>query len=163
MQLKERLKSQLLKVRGLSEELLKAFNKPEEWTHQVAPNSNHALWFVGHMGVTDNFFLSMLDSSKVKDAEGYAERFGIGSQPVDDASAYPPVEEVLGYMRERRAALLEILDQMSEGDLGRSVPEGAPAMWTDFASVLETAIWHETMHAGQVTVARRALGNAPLA
>ena len=32
----------------------------------------------------------------------------------------------------------------------------------DFAAVFETAIWHEGLHCGQITVARRALGFPPL-
>lgn len=162
MQLKERLKAQLEKVRGMSEGMLQSFKEPKEWTYQVAPTANHALWFAGHMGGADNFFLSMLDPSKTIEKPGYQKHFGMGSQPVDDPSAYPPVEEVLAHMRERRQALLAVLDAMSDEDLARSVPEGTPAMWTDLASVLEMAAWHEGLHAGQVSIARRALGNNPL-
>ncbi len=162
MNVKMRLKSQLEKVRALTESLLKAFQTPEEWTYQVDATANHALWFVGHISTVDNFFISLLAPNEVRDHDGYRELFGIGSQPVSDPSAYPPVEEVLAYWRERRQTLLKVLDAMSEEDLARSVPDGSPAMWTDFASVLETAIWHETLHAGQVSVARKALGHAPL-
>ena len=162
MQLKTRLYQQLVKVRGVSEKLLEAFRTPKDWTHQVDPTANHALWFAGHMGTTDNFFISLLDPSQVRDREGFREQFGIGSRPVDDPSAYPPVAEVVDYMRDRRKTLLAIVERMSDEDLGRSVPEGAPEMWTDLGSILETAIWHEGMHAGQVSIARRSLGNAPL-
>jgi uncharacterized damage-inducible protein DinB len=162
MQLKERLKTQLEKVRGMSEGMLASFKEPKEWTYQVAPTANHALWFAGHMGGTDNFFLATLDPSKAIEKPGYQERFGMGSRPVDDPSAYPPVEEVLDFMRERRQALLAVLDAMSDEDLARPVPEEMTAMGTDWASLLEMAVWHESLHAGQVSIARRALGNNPL-
>ena len=88
--------------------------------------------------------------------------FGMGSQPTSDVDAFPPVDEVLSYMRDRRGELLKVLNSMSDADLARPKPEGAPDMFTDLASVFETAIWHEALHAGQVSVARRALGHAPL-
>ncbi len=157
-----RLKTQLENVREISEGFLQAFETPEQWTHQVDPNANHALWFAGHMGVADNYFISVVDPDKSREAEGYSEVFGMGSQPTSDVDAYPPVDEVLSYMRERRSELLNILSGMGEADLTRSKPEGAPDMFIDLASVFETAIWHEALHAGQVSVARRALGNAPL-
>ena len=141
---------------------MQAFETPEQWTYQVAPSANHALWFAGHMGIADNYFLSIVDPDKSRDADGYSEVFGMGSQPTSDVDAYPPVDEVLAYMRDRRDQLLKVLGGMGEADLARSKPEGAADMFTDLASVFEMAIWHEALHAGQVSVARRALGNAPL-
>jgi len=157
-----RLKTQLENVREMSEGFLQAFETPEQWTHQVDPNANHALWFAGHMGVADNFFISVVDPDKGREADGYSEVFGMGSQPTNDADAYPPVDEVLAYMRDRRGELLNVLSSMSDADLSRSIPEGGPDMFTDLASVFETAIWHEALHAGQVSVARRSLGHEPL-
>ena len=45
MNLKERLICRLKTAREFSEKLLADFKTPEQWTHQVHPNSNHALWF----------------------------------------------------------------------------------------------------------------------
>ncbi len=162
MQLKPRLKTQLEKVREISEGMLAAFETPEQWTHQIFPDANHALWFVGHMAMADNYFISMLTPEKAIDLNSQGGQFGMGSTPTANADDYPPVTELLDTMRERRATLLAILDGMSEDDLARSVPEGSPDMWTDLASVLEMAVWHETLHAGQVSLARRALGHQPL-
>ena len=157
-----RSRTQMEKVRELSEGFLQSFETPEQWTHQVDPTANHALWFAGHMGIADNFFISTLDPDKAQDAAGFSEVFGMGSQPTSDIEAYPPVEEVLAYMRDRRQVFLKILSGMSDEDLAQPTPEGAPDMWPDMASIFEMAIWHEAMHAGQVSVARRSLGNQPL-
>ena len=157
-----RLRTQLENVREMSEGFLQSFETPEQWTHQVDPSANHALWFAGHMGIADNYFISTLDPDKAQDAAGYSEIFGMGSQPTSDIEAYPPVDEVLVYMRGRRKVLLEILSGMSDEALAQPTPEGAPDMWPDMASIFEMAIWHEALHAGQVSVARRSLGNHPL-
>ena len=71
------------------------------------------------------------------------------------------MEEVLAYMRERRAVLLELLADLSDEDLAKPTPEGAPEFLPDIGSVFETAVWHEGLHSGQLSVARRALGFPP--
>jgi len=162
MELKCRLKKQLENSRGFTEALLEDFHTPEQWLHQVTPKSNHALWFAGHLGVADNFFLSIVDPDSAAKHPQFGELFGMGSQPTGDPSRYPPAEEVLAFMRDRRQALLLSLEKMSEADLAQPVPEGGMPMWKDLGGVFETAIWHESMHAGQVSIARRSLGHDPL-
>lgn len=158
----ERFKKQLERVREVTEGMLQAFETPEQWTHQVHPNTNHALWCAGHMANTDNHFVSMLAPDRAKDLGNYQTMFGMNSTPVNDPDKYPPAAEVLDTMRERRQTLLSILDRMSDEDLSKPTPDGAPDMFTDLASVFELAIFHEGMHTGQVSVVRRSLGHNPL-
>ena len=162
MTLKERLQRNLANVRQVSERLLADFRTPEQWVFQVHPNCNHALWFAGHMAQLDNFFLSLVAPQRVRQLPEYQSRFGMGSQPSGDPAAYPPPEEVLATMRERRAALLAALDGMSDDDLAKKLPPGTPDFLSDVGSVFELAVWHEGQHNGQLTVARRALGYQPL-
>jgi uncharacterized damage-inducible protein DinB len=162
MELKQRLRRQLVQIRQRSERLLADFQTPQQWTFQVHPNCNHALWFAGHMATSDNFFLSLIDRSRVIPLPEYQSRFGMGSQPTSDPAAYPPPEQVLATMRERRQALLDTLDGLAEDDLARKTPPGTPDFLPDVAAVFEVAIWHEGQHAGQLSVARRALGYPPL-
>lgn len=162
MHSKDRFRRQLVSARELSERMLADFHTWQEWTHQVHPGANHALWFAGHMAATDNFLISLLAPEKAHASEGYAALFGMGSQPTADASKYPPVESVLETMRERRRSLLEILDSLTEEDLARKTPAGAPDFTPDFASVFELAVWHEGLHCGQLSLVRRALGHQPL-
>jgi uncharacterized damage-inducible protein DinB len=162
MSQKERLRRQLERVRQNSERLLADFRTPEEWTFQVHPNCNHALWFAGHMATSDNFFLSLIAPGKSQKLSEFQARFGMGSQPTNQPAEYPASEVVLALMRERRQTLLSVLEAMSDEDLARKTPEGAPEFLPDVASVFELAIWHEGQHSGQVSVARRALGHKPL-
>ncbi|MBI3463339.1 MAG: DinB family protein [Planctomycetes bacterium] len=162
MGVKQRLYCQLKRARDYSEGLLAAFKSPQEWVHQVHPNANHALWFAGHMATSDNFFLSLVAPDKTDTKPQFQSCFGMGSQPTANLGDYPDPEEVLGYMRDRRRQLMQVLEGLGEDDLSRSLPQGAPDFLSDFASVFELAIWHEGLHSGQVSVARRSLGNAPL-
>lgn len=162
MSLKDRLLRQLKTTREMSERLLTDFKTPQDWTFQVHPACNHALWFAGHMATSDNFFLSLIAPDKKKDMPEFQTKFGMGSQPTNEPDAYPQPESVLATMRERREALLSTLDGMTDDDLAQKTPEGAPDFLPDVGSVFEVVIWHEGRHSGQLSVARRALGHKPL-
>jgi len=159
---KQCLERQLRAARGFTEQLLADFHEPSQWTHQVHEGANHALWFTGHMGVSDNFFISSIAPDRVRAIPGYFEKFGLGSQPSSDPADYPPPKEVLAYMRERRETLLELLAGLSDAELSTPTPKGFPDFMPDYAGVFQTAIWHEGLHSGQISLARRALGHAPV-
>jgi uncharacterized damage-inducible protein DinB len=162
MSLKERLKQQLTSARAISERILDDFHTPEEWLRQLHPGTNHALWFAGHMGQTDNFFVSLVDPKNAAPREGWGETFGMGSQPTGNPDDYPPVAEVLDYMRDRRQALLTALENLSEEELDTRTPKGTPEFLADYGMVFQAASWHEGMHTGQLTTVRRSLGHVPL-
>ena len=162
MELKPRLRRRLESARNFSEKLLEAFTTPQQWVHQVFPGANHALWFAGHIGWTDDFMISFLEPGQALHDPAVKERFGMKSTPTGKPDDYPAPDEVLARMRERRARLLAILDSLSEDDLAAPVGNGAPEFIPDKASVFEMSIWHEGFHSGQMNLARRALGNSPL-
>ena len=162
MNAKALLKQQFARTRAYSENLLADFRTPEQWTHQVHPNANHALWFAGHMGVSDNFFISQVAPERVRQAPEFNERFGTGSQPVGDPAAYPPVPDVLEFMRERRRTLLEVLEGLDDVDLATPAAKSVSNLLPDYAAVFQMAIWHEGLHSGQISVTRRALGHGPV-
>lgn len=162
MTLKDRLKRNLVNMRQMSQRLLADFKTPEQWVFQVHPQCNHALWFAGHMATSDNFFLSLVAPEKAVQLADFQSRFGMGSQPTNDPAAYPQPSEVVARMNERRETLLGVLDGLSDEDLAKKTPSGAPEFLPDVGSVFELAIWHEGQHNGQLTVARRCLGHKPL-
>lgn len=162
MEAKRRLQKQLEAARNYSRTLLADFRTPEEWTRQVHAQANHALWFAGHMAVSDNFFLSNIAPERNRRRPEFEKAFGTGSQPTSNPADYPSPEEVLAYMDERRAAFLEVLESLSDADLERPLPKGTPNFLADVGSVFETAVWHEGLHSGQLSVCRRALGHRPV-
>jgi uncharacterized damage-inducible protein DinB len=163
MDYKPRLKSLLEQARQTSENMLASFKTPQDWTYQVHPSANHAMWFAGHMTSVDNFFVSVLAPDKaITLPPGWKEMFGMGSKPSPNPTDYPPPEEVLRLMRDRRQAFLAAFDSLKESDMTKPMPQGAPEFLKDRAGVFEAAIWHEGLHSGQLSIARRALGHPPL-
>jgi hypothetical protein len=162
MTLKQRLKKQLESARKYSRGLLADFKSPEEWTRQVHANANHALWFAGHMAVSDNFFISNVAPERTANRPEFEKAFGTGSTPTSNPGDYPPPADVLEFMDERRATLLDVLEKLPDADLEKPLAKGTPDFLPDVESVFETAVWHEGMHSGQLSVCRRAMGHRPL-
>lgn len=162
MSAKQRLKKQLEAARDYSRRLLADFQTPEQWTYQVHPNANHALWFAGHMAVSDNFFISKVAPDKTQHRPEFEAAFGTGSQPTSNPADYPPPATVLDYMNERRATLLQALDSLSDPDLEQPLAKGSPDFLPDVGSVFETAVWHEGLHSGQLSICRRSMGHQPV-
>ena len=77
----ERLQKRLENTHTFSMRLLEDFNTPEEWTRQLHEGGNHAIWFIGHMGTTDNFMISVLSPKRSESAGELGDKFGMGSQP----------------------------------------------------------------------------------
>ena len=162
MKFADRILRQLEMIRDTSEKMLAAFETPEDWTRQVVPGTNHALWFAGHMATTDNYFIGRIAPERTKNFDDWDKLFSMGSKPTSDPDDYPPVAEVLDAMRERRTVLLDLLRGRSDAELAGPPAAGASDFLPDLASIFEMATWHESMHLGQVTVVRRALGHRPL-
>lgn len=162
MNLKKRLKRGLIHSREVTKKLFSEFEKPEDWMVRAAPGSNHALWIAGHLMFAENYFTGLVDPSKKADLPEYAKLFGIGTTVSDNRDDYPPLEDVLEKLRERRNVYLKLLKDCSKKDLKREVKDGPPYMF-DVAAVFQMSAWHEALHTGQLTVIHRKLGHSPIA
>ncbi|MBR9801371.1 DinB family protein [bacterium] len=160
---KARLLHGLNTARNYTNELLSALSSESEWLHRATSGGNHALWIAGHLAVVDNAFIGRFDESRAwTDHDDWKTLFGKGSQPHDDAAAYPSVETIRETMAERRAVLLECLESCSDEDFRRELPPGAPPFLYDIASMFQMGAWHEGIHAGQLSIIHRQLGHPPL-
>lgn len=129
----------------------------------VAPtaDANHALWVLGHLAWTDDSILSALAGKPSALPAGFTEAFGMGSKPQPDAKRYPSVAEVKTQLAGRREALTGWLKSLSPAQLAAPLPKELSGFAPDHATLAATLAWHEGLHAGQLTVARRALGFGP--
>lgn len=162
MSMKEQFKAALQFSRNYSSGLFKNFESADEWVYQANPAANHALWCMGHIAYADNFWVSLFDSEKAHSPEGYKELFGAGSEPQGDASKYPAPEKVFEYFNERRDMLLALLDSFSEEDFAKATTGDVAENFPTYGDVLNASVWHETLHAGQASIASRGLNKPPL-
>ena len=160
MDVKEHLVAQLDKSRTFTLGLADDF-EGDQLVHQVFEGSNHCLWILGHLAVTDNAVIGQIDPAKSIALEGYWGTVGMGSTPVPDASQYPTRDDLLAVLAERRAVLLELVSGLTDADLDRATTGPFADFAPTIGELLRMVGWHEVMHAGQLSVVRRSLGFAP--
>jgi uncharacterized damage-inducible protein DinB len=166
LDLKAHAFSSLYLARRLTRSMLEDFNTLHDWFYQAHASANHALWIVGHLGLADNAFASKFRPMRGNQPEGWKELFWSGSQPLSTPELYPPIDEVLAYFDDRRETLLQVLKEMSSEELSSPAPPaeaqspiaGAP----NIGQVFFFIAYHEGLHCGQLSVARRGLGHVPV-
>jgi uncharacterized damage-inducible protein DinB len=166
MEVREHARHALTFSRRLTSGLLAAFKTPEDWVFQIHPKANHALWIAAHIALADNSFIARFRPVLANKPDGWDPLFWQASEPKADATLYPAADEVMAYFNERRATLLKVFDELTDDELSAPAPPlgaksplaGAPNMAHSFLFISQ----HEALHAGQLTVAHRALGHAPL-
>lgn len=133
----------------------------EKWGHQPAPNANHAMWIIGHLAVTDDYFLTNLAGRDSKLPADWSGLFGMGSQPQGDLSAYPSPSDVRDQLRPRREELFSWFKSLSEEKLIEPLTDDWKQFAPNYIGLASSLAWHEGLHAGQLTVVRKSLGIAP--
>lgn len=131
----------------------------DKLTYQSAPKTNHVLWVLGHLAVSDAYFAKTMGAEKIVELdESWNELFGMGSTPVDDSSKYPSLDEITDAMKRTREVLLEWFSSMDEAKLHSALPEDWKMFGPNFGALMNSIAWHEGLHTGQITNIRKALG-----
>ncbi len=134
----------------------------DKWCHQATAGCNHPLWLVGHIAWTDDYFLQTLAGKESAIPESWAETFGMGSKPTDSMRDYPPVAEVREHFNAVRESLLAWYGGLNDEQLAQPLPEQLAGFAPNHAALGATMAWHEGMHTGQLTMARKSLGLEPI-
>jgi hypothetical protein len=129
------------------------------------PNGgNRPLWVLGHLvhseaGMVQGFILG-----KPNPLAKWDDLFGTGSEPVADASQYPPLAELLSEFDRARAENLKVLAGLTDADLDSpsKAPPELESMFGTIGQCFVALALHVTFHAGQVADARRAAGRKPV-
>jgi hypothetical protein len=129
----------------------------------TAKGGNHPLWVVGHLTASEASIVSgMIKGEQPNLPEGWNTLFGMGSQPVSDASKYPSKAELLAAFETVRAETLELLAGLADADLDKpSASSPNPELFGTVGRCLATLVNHQGFHVGQIADARRALGRKP--
>lgn len=130
---------------------------------QPLPGMNHPLWIVGHLAVTMEFAGQLADVS-YKAPEGWGELFGMGSQPVSDASKYPSLDELIAELDKSVEVFGSKLASIDAAALAAEMPneEFRKMMPTVGDGLVFILNGHVMMHIGQLSAWRRAIGLPPM-
>ena len=128
------------------------------------PGGNHAMWNVGHVAYSDGSLnRTMFDSDNP--LVDWKPLFAGGTEPSDDAAAYPGYDEVLEQARQMHARNAERFSQLTDADLAKAsanTPPGREEIFGTIGSCLTVTALHPMHHRGQLAVIRKALQRGPV-
>ncbi len=139
---------------------------PDEWFVKPHGSPTHLAWQMGHLAMAQ-YGLTMLRirGKEPSDSEfisnDFLRRFAKGTQPSDQPSDYPPIDEIRQVFDEVHRRALSELVNYTDADLEVKLPEPHAVFDTKLGSIFFCS-FHETMHAGQIGLQRRLLGKTPL-
>lgn len=131
----------------------------DRWTHQPAPQTNHAAWVIGHLAYCGDALIGLLGEPMHSPAD-WEKLFGITSEPVADATTYPEPATLLAALEETHNRLNELVPRIEEAKwnaapLSPELAKHFPTLGEFGALILAT---HEPFHLGQLSTWRRVQG-----
>ncbi len=164
MRMQDFLADRLIKARGWTSSLIADIDE-SKWFDMPAPGVGHIAWQLGHLAVSQIALIHNRCLDKPIEAcidPALRDTFGRGSTPHADAGRYPSIPEIKTLFDKTQEEVLETARNMSDADLDAAAGSDPHPMFATKAGALSMAAMHETFHAGQIAMARRIWGKAPL-
>ena len=134
---------------------------PTEFAAQPIPGVNSVAWMVGHLALTDRRILGLFGAVLPSLPDGFEARFKTTRQPAGEQRDLGAPAELLAAFDTHRLALVETVRAADAAALDAPLLNPHPLFATAGEAAAFMAV-HLGLHAGQVTVIRRALGYPPL-
>jgi hypothetical protein len=156
---------EMLAARDYTNELLGSI--PErDWFRRPDALATHVAWQVGHLAFAEYSLAIRRIRGERPDDESmisteFRTLFGKGSQPQAHPEMYPAVDEIRRIFETVHRRAIDEIEHLTDADLDE--PTAQPHRLFD--TKLGALLWcsrHEMLHAGQIGLIRRFLGNSPL-
>lgn len=122
---------------------------------------NHPAWTLAHLNAYTGALLAMLDDPSVPTADAEMEKFGYGTTPVPDLSAYATKRELLDQFKDRNARVATVVAAKHADFFAKPAPEKyQPYSPTIGHIAITLLVAHPPHHLGQLRQWRRAAGIA---
>ena len=140
-------------------------NVPDaDWYRQPAEGVTHVAWQAGHLAIAE-FGLALLrvrgpqpeDGDLVPEA--FRSLFGKDSSPSAEADIYPLPADIRNVMDRVHARVMSELEQLDDTICDEPIEGNPHPMFRTKGEALEFCPCHEFLHAGQIGLLRRLLGN----
>lgn len=153
----------LLHVYGFNEtyaKMLVSDLSEEQMTAQPREGMNHPAWVVGHLAMASGLVVKLAGGEPPESPEGWGELFGMKSKPLAEGGKYPDKVTLVAALETSHAAVSELLPQVDAALLGRAMPsEGLGSVMPTVGDAITFMITsHESIHLGQLSAWRRAMG-----
>jgi hypothetical protein len=146
-------------IMGLVEDI-----KDAPLTKPTPHGGNHPLWCVGHLAFSEGNLVQVFIKGEANPLAEWANLFDQGTTALDDASQYPPIDEVIGKLQGLRAGTMALLNELTDEDLNKPshAPDEMKEWFGTVGQCLAAIPIHFAFHGGQIADARRAAGRAPM-
>jgi uncharacterized damage-inducible protein DinB len=135
--------------------------KPAEFEAQPIPGVNSVAWMLGHLALTDRRIIGLFGAEVPTLPDGFEAKFKTTKQPAGEQKGLGDPKELLAIFDAHRTKLIETVKAADAAKLNKPMPSPHPLFNTLGEAAAFMAV-HYGLHAGQVTVIRRALGYPPL-
>lgn len=130
----------------------------DKLTFQTSPTDNHILWHLGHLAMDYKWFASAIDGKPGDIAEAESKLFGMGSKPVADPKAYPPIAELRKRFDAAWQRFAAAAESLREEDALKPPQIETGGFLKDRLDTVNKTAWHDGWHTGQISGLRKALG-----
>ncbi|MBX3396003.1 MAG: DinB family protein [Phycisphaerae bacterium] len=164
MTITDLLVERLVMGRKWTESLL-ADIEESRWFEMPCSPTGHIAWQIGHLAASQIGLVHHRCAGRPLDEvlpEGTRLMFGRGSTPVADSTKYPPISEIRSLFVRTQREVIDMVRNFSAADLESPAGTEPHPMFSSKAGAISMAAMHETFHAGQIAMLRRAFGKAAL-
>ncbi len=129
--------------------------------HKRLNNSGTSLhWIFGHVVASRDYVGKMIGAGI---DWKHSQLFGGGAEPIKEASAYPPVEEIRKALDKVSRKLMKRLGELKDKDIDKKLKDKWPQGDDTHLGAISFMAYHEGWHIGQMSVLRKHLGYKGLA
>ena len=138
----------------------------QQWYWSPANMTTHVAWQVGHLAMAQYGLCLFRQRGRLSEdselmSSKFRKLFMKGTMPTAEASDYPTPKEILEVLdRVHNRVLLEV-PGFSDELLDEAIGPPTAAYETRYGSLL-MAVNHEMLHAGQIGLLRRLMGEEPI-
>lgn len=124
---------------------------------------NHPAWTIGHVLNACQMLGGVIGVEEWL-PDGWAQRFGYGSKPVNNSGVCPSKDELLALVRETRERITQAVEGLDEAFLDSPFPD--PSYRDVFPTIrhflTQVLVGHTSFHVGQLSVWRKAMNLPPM-
>ena len=152
-------------TRGYTNDMLQHIHV-NDWFHMPKEGVTHIAWQVGHLAMAEYRLLlervrGVRDEDEQLLPKVFLEKFGKGSVPTKSPDDYPSSADIVGVFDRVHQQALKELPNLPDEVLDEPPETPHQLLKTKYDSLIWMA-HHEMLHAGQIGLLRRLLGEKPL-
>lgn len=130
----------------------------EDLMRRPAENANPLLWVAGHVADTR---ITAVKALGEEFPNTWVDLFQRGCT-IHEASAYPPVSEVVRVMTDVSVKIVALLPMITDEQLSSPAMDIGPPNCKTRTDEIAMFAWHDSYHIGQMALLRKALGYSAL-